>query len=279
MTTDITVWADDPAQTLHWEVTVDNAADDHRLRAHFPAAGTPATWLADGHFSLVERPVAADLGPLPEQPGHEAVCGSAPVQSVASLGSGGGRTAVAAPGVPEFRAVPVPGPQGDGAELVVTLLRCVGWLSRFDLTTRTTGAGPMLATPEAQCHGTQRFAFATAFGEPVTDDLGLAAFGAATRVPLRACQLRPGEIPPGPRSGPAVSGGALLTALKPAEDGDGWVLRLSNPTAGHVPTGLHLGTSHAEVVNPDESATGRGIAGDGAVTELPPHGLLSLRIR
>ncbi|MFB7652991.1 MULTISPECIES: hypothetical protein [unclassified Streptomyces] len=273
LTTEITSWSDDPSQALRWEIQLDNTADDHRLRAHFPAAGAAGTWLADAHFSLIERPVTADLGPLPDAPGHEAVCGSAPVQSVAALGEGSARTAVAAPGLPEFRAMPAQ--HGEGNELVVTLLRSVGWLSRFDLTTRTTGAGPMLATPEAQCHGRQRFAFATAFGTPVADDMRLAAFGAATRAPLRAWQLRPGTTAPAERSGPAVSG-ALLTALKPAENGAGAVARLSNPTAHTVSATIDLKTATAEVIGLDESDDGRGTPVDRA-TELPPYGLLSLR--
>lgn len=39
------------------------------------------------------------------------------------------------------------------AALSLTLLRCVGWLSRDDLRTRGGGAGPKLPAPEAQCPG------------------------------------------------------------------------------------------------------------------------------
>jgi mannosylglycerate hydrolase len=42
------------------------------------------------------------------------------------------------------------------------LLRCVGWLSRSDLATRRSGAGPELETPDAQEIGTHRFEFAVA---------------------------------------------------------------------------------------------------------------------
>jgi mannosylglycerate hydrolase len=43
--------------------------------------------------------------------------------------------------------------------LALTLVRSVGWLSRRDMVTRGVGAGPDLATPDAQCLGTQRFEF------------------------------------------------------------------------------------------------------------------------
>jgi alpha-mannosidase len=56
------------------------------------------------------------------------------------------------------------------ATLQLTLLRCVGWLSRDDLPTRRhTNAGPTLATPEAQCPGPHEFRYALA---PLTGGVG-----------------------------------------------------------------------------------------------------------
>jgi alpha-mannosidase len=49
-----------------------------------------------------------------------------------------------------------------GSTILLTLLRCVGWLSRSDLATRRGGAGPELETPDAQEIGTHRFEFAIA---------------------------------------------------------------------------------------------------------------------
>ncbi|MFN8755068.1 MAG: hypothetical protein ACK5YB_05900, partial [Burkholderiales bacterium] len=46
-----------------------------------------------------------------------------------------------------------------GRALAMTLLRCVGWMSRRDLVTRGVGAGPDLETPGAQCLGTEVFVF------------------------------------------------------------------------------------------------------------------------
>jgi len=43
------------------------------------------------------------------------------------------------------------------AEIAVTLLRCVGWLSRDDFSTRNGHAGPYLETPAAQMPGTWSF--------------------------------------------------------------------------------------------------------------------------
>ena len=46
-----------------------------------------------------------------------------------------------------------------GMVLAVTMVRSVGWMSRRDLITRGVGAGPDIATPEAQCLGTEVFEF------------------------------------------------------------------------------------------------------------------------
>ncbi|MEU2168402.1 glycosyl hydrolase-related protein, partial [Micromonospora chersina] len=53
------------------------------------------------------------------------------------------------------------------------------------------------------------------------------------RAPLRAWQLRPGAPAPASTSGLRVDG-AQVSAYKLAEDGEGAVLRLSNPTSAEV---------------------------------------------
>ncbi|MFB7029959.1 MULTISPECIES: hypothetical protein [unclassified Streptomyces] len=99
---EVTRWQGDPL--LRWYITFDNTARDHRLRFHAPTARAADTWTGDGQWCLIERPVRPDLGPLPTDRGHEAVCGSAPVQSLGVVGRGTDRTAVLALGLPEMRA-------------------------------------------------------------------------------------------------------------------------------------------------------------------------------
>lgn len=272
-------------EPLRWSLRFDNTADDHRLRVHFPTSGATGRWTADAHFSLLEHPTGHDLGALPTQPAHEAECGAVPVQSVSAVGAGALRVAVAAPGLPERTGLsPRHSPSG-GEELVVTLLRAVGWLSRFDLTSRTTGAGPMMATPEAQCHGPQRFALEIAVGGSVVGDLGLARFAAVSRVPLRALQVRPGTSPDTLLDGGIRVAGALVTALKTAEDGDGLILRLSNPTSETVTARLHLppGT-RISAARLDETPLPEGPAtavcdDEPAAWPLDPFALLTVRLR
>ncbi|MFI7611762.1 glycosyl hydrolase-related protein [Nonomuraea terrae] len=270
VTVDVTCWHGTPE--LHWDVRLDNRAGDHRLRLLFPAGDAPGEWLADAHFSLVRRPVEPELGPLPDEPAMEARHPVAPAQTFGSAGSGAGRVFVAAPGLPEMQGLP----GRDGDVLAVTLLRAVGWLSRFDLRTRTTGAGPQLPVPEAQCRGPQRFGLVVRLGD--ADDLTLAHAAAQARAPMRAVQARPGTAVAPRHAGPRLAGG-LLTALKPAEDGDGYVLRVSNPTGETVTAGLTLpeGAQVSEA-RLDETAYP---AAELALEEfaLPPYALRTFRVR
>ncbi|MFD4591684.1 glycoside hydrolase family 38 N-terminal domain-containing protein [Streptomyces rubiginosohelvolus] len=273
-------WHGDPL--LRWQISLDNTARDHRLRFHAPTLRGEDTWTGDGQWSLIERPVRPDLGPLPTERGHEAVCGSAPVQGIGAVGRGTERTAIIAPGLPEMRALAATETAtGADQEIVVTLLRCVGWLSRFDLRSRTTGAGPMLETPEAQCQGPRTFDLAIALGEPVATDIGLFRQAADFRTPLRAWQLRPGTTAQ-PEPGTIRVDGALLAALKPAENRDGFILRLANPTPEscaarvHAPAGTLL-----TPVRLDEEPTGQEAVRHGATQSdwpLAPFTTLTLRI-
>jgi alpha-mannosidase len=126
-------------------ITIDNRACDHRLRAVFPTGIKAETMVSDGQFILAERPLDPPRGDDWVQP-HP---GTYPQQGFSYVADAGGRgLAVLVDGLPEV----APRRQGDGtATLLVTLLRCVGWLSRDDFPTRKfTNAGPTIPTPEAQ---------------------------------------------------------------------------------------------------------------------------------
>ena len=58
-------------------------------------------------------------------------------------------------GLPAVEVTRQPG----GAQIALVLLRCVGWLSRDDLSTRRVAAGPLVPTPGAQCQGAFRFEY------------------------------------------------------------------------------------------------------------------------
>ncbi len=200
------------------ETTIDNAARDHRLRARFRAPdATHATDVrAEGHFDVVHRPARAQWsgGGWTEPPALTAhTAGAVAIGDLVFVGRG----------LPEYEAIPV----RRGLDLAVTLVRCVGWLSRDDLSTRPGHAGPGIETPDAQCLGRTTARYAIAFGAAALSDAALCRLSADVRTDARIGP--PGAFTEGLL---AVEGDVAWAALKPAEDEDGVILRLYAPRAG-----------------------------------------------
>jgi alpha-mannosidase len=182
-----------------------------------------------------------------------------------------GGLAVSAPGFSE-------GEVGDDGTLAVTLLRAVGWLSRYGLATRPDPAGPGLPTPGAQCPG------------PFAATVSLFADDAATPAHARAIELGlraviGGDAPlvePGRSLLQLVPPTLVLSALKPAADGSGAIVRVLNPTGIETEAELAFGVpiASASAVGLDEEPLdGEVSADDGTVrVVVPPHGLRSIRV-
>ncbi len=216
--------------------TVFNAAEDHRLRAHFPSGVAAAVSKADQHFGVVERPIA-----LPEwdpETWMEQPLGTHPQKSFVSVDNDASGLTIANRGLPEYEVLDGP----DGAVIALTLLRCVGWLSRADISSRRGGAGPQLRTPGAQLHGRQVLEYSII---PHAGDweAGGAQVQAVQHLrPMRARWNRHGL-------GHIAAKGQLLkvespafqvSAIKRAEDGDGAIVRLYNQSGDEVSTSVDL---------------------------------------
>jgi mannosylglycerate hydrolase len=208
----------DGVDRVEIETTVDNDARDHRLRVRFraPGAGHATPVRAEGHFDVVRRPARPSWSGTgwTEPPAL-----TAHTSGALALGD----LAIVAPGLPEYEAVPV----RRGLDLAITLLRCVGWLSRDDLSTRPGHAGPGIATPDAQCRGRHAFRYALAFGAGTMSDAALCRLSADVRTPVGvgpAGALTDGLL--------TVDGDVAWSTLKAAEDGDGAILRVHAPGAG-----------------------------------------------
>ncbi|MDN3920331.1 hypothetical protein [Roseateles violae] len=129
----------------------DNQAQDQRTRLVLPLNEKIAESWSDSAFVWQRRPLVladypAELSrremPVAVNPSYSAIA-AGPVQ-------------LAHRAMQEYEILAADGEQ---QALAVTLVRSVGWLSRRDLVTRGVGAGPDIATPEAQCLGEQRFEF------------------------------------------------------------------------------------------------------------------------
>jgi mannosylglycerate hydrolase len=119
-------------------------------------------------------------------------------------------------------------PAGD---LIVTLLRSVGDLSRGDLPTRPGHAGWPTRTPDAQCLGTTRMTWALAPVSAAEIERGDAVphLWEDAFLPLQGWWLRDaGTLTPAPADVTLEGTGMVFSAVKPAQAGSPMVLRCYN---------------------------------------------------
>jgi mannosylglycerate hydrolase len=128
-----------------------NTAKDHRLRICFDLPFSSGSTLTSTHFGCLKRSAGAEAIPdavelertnaeYPERPS-----GIQPQKGFIRVEREDGAEAITVlnRGLPEVELV-------DGHRIAVTLLRCVGWLSRSDFPERPMHAGPGEETPGAQ---------------------------------------------------------------------------------------------------------------------------------
>jgi alpha-mannosidase len=225
---------------LRCTIELDNAATDHRLRLRVPTGRGDSACVAGGPFGPVRRAVqVTDTGRYP----REAPVTTAPAHRFVVVGGGDGGLAILAPGFFEYEHTLT-------GDLVVTLLRCVGQLSRGDLTTRPGNAGWPMATPGAQCLARERLqlALAPVSAEDMERAAPLTALWEDAFLPPRAIWLRQAtELDP-PATDVRLEGeGLVFSSLKPAAEGDGIAFRCYNATGTEVPGRVELGTLLAAV--------------------------------
>jgi 2-O-(6-phospho-alpha-D-mannosyl)-D-glycerate hydrolase len=202
------------SRRVEFRTTIDNRTRDHRLRAVFPVGDGADYVRAEGQFALVRRPLA------PARP--RAAWVEPPDCTQHTLGAVAlGPLALLTKGLPEYEARSSAG----GAELCLTMLRCVGVISQPSgvLATRPQGAGPQVPTPDGQCLGRHTLEYALLPDADTLDDTEL----------LRAAQdyrcgflVSPHAVDFDPPL--ELEGEVVFSCLKGAEDGDGLVLRCFN---------------------------------------------------
>jgi hypothetical protein len=138
------------------ETTVENTAEDHRLRVLFPAEVVATRHAVDQAFDVVERP--NDYPWTPAAYWSEDPPQTHPQRLFVDLSDREGGLGVLNGGIAEYG---ITGAPGGGRGLALTLLRCVAFLgaAAYPSTIRG-GAGPHLPTPGAQCPGRHVFRYA-----------------------------------------------------------------------------------------------------------------------
>ena len=243
--------------------TVENTARDHRLRVLFPVPFVADVAEAEGVFDVTRRPAqrtGPEAGEPPWQHWAEMPVNTHPQKRFVDVSDGTRGLAVLNRGLPEYEVLPYQ--DGQASAVALTLLRCVDWLSRDDLATRNTHAGPKQYTPAAQGLGTHTFDYALV-PHPGTwhaEDAAVLREAEAFEAELRASVTEPHEGPLGSSwsfvhaAPPTVA----VSAIKRAVDDETLIVRLHNPLAEAVACEVILALPFREVsvvnLNEDKQA-------------------------
>ena len=216
---------------LDIQTTVNNGtpdsprACDHRLRVHFPLPYNTTEAYYDGHFEIVCRPVGL---PVYDDSWVEEPRPEVPQRLFTSTTDGKLGLVLANRGLPEIEVIRTPNGK---SEIALTLLRCVGWLSRDDFSTRKGHAGPGEAIPAAQMPGKHTFEYSII---PIChndgDNKNTIMFynqAYAFNLPMRAIQtaIQPGTLPPESSLIKVDPDRFIISTIKATEDGTGWIVR------------------------------------------------------
>ncbi len=231
-----------------------NGALNHRLRVHFPTGIATQYALYDGHFEIVRRaillPSAEETVDWAEQPGLE----KAQRAFVTVLGDETGLT-IANRGLPEAAVFA----NQEHVEIALTLLRCVGWLNRNDLTNRRGGIGPhQIETPAAQCPGEYTFTYSIIPHDADPLPAWQQAWAFQTSLRAEAVGVQKGSLPLSTSLVSIDNPRFILSTVKTSTDGKGMIVRGYSVSPDTETVSLDLGYpfSRAERVRLDETPTG-----------------------
>ena len=146
--TKVTIYSNVPR--IDFKVRFDNRAKDHRLRAHFPTDFVTEHSWAESAFCVDKRSIGAKQA----KDGAEIFFTDAQKRFV-SVDNGTLGVTIANKGLPEYEVIKTQ----KGCTVAITLLRCVAWLSKDKMLTRTGDAAWNIQTPDAQCLGEHVFEF------------------------------------------------------------------------------------------------------------------------
>jgi alpha-mannosidase len=214
---------DADAPFLRVEIGGKNHATDHRLRIVFRSDVPHGDVWADAAFAPVRRQ-PLEIGQAEAAIEHAQP--TAPLHRYVSLFNGSGGFTVFSDGLAEYEA-------RESGELLVTLLRAVGELSKNDLPERPGHAGWPSPTPAAQCLGPFEASFAVMLHGPraITTIDAIERTADDVLLPLVGTTLRSAIDPVKEVQGIELFGqGLAFSSIKQSEDGDWIVLRCVNRT-------------------------------------------------
>ncbi len=197
----------------------------------------------------VAQPIAEDVAQWIETPVNVF-----PQKRFVDVSNGTSGLAVLNRGLPEYEVVQEgPGIAGKNQmAIAVTLLRCVGWLSRGDLPTRRGHAAPMEYTPEAQCVGQHEFDYALIphSGTWQSDEAHVLREAQAFNIPVSTravvTEQHDGFLPSQATFVEVEPRSLVVSAVKRSNDGRGLVVRVYNPLSETVTAKIQPGVAFVQ---------------------------------
>jgi alpha-mannosidase len=216
------------------QVTFDNRVRDHRLRMAFPSQVNTEASFSSAQFDVVSHPISVQ--PIPDEAWVEDAPTTFPHQDWVDLSDGERGLCIITRGLPEYEVLDTV-----RREVAITLLRAVGYLGAgTDLQTAAVGAGPHLATPEAQIQRRLTFSLAVLPHQGTWDQAEVWRQALAYNNPPRVITTGMVKSQPVPTGAHRPAGQSLLmvegrnvilSSLKKAETSEALVLRLYNPSS------------------------------------------------
>jgi alpha-mannosidase len=197
---------------------INNKAKDHRLRAIFSTGFKNEDVkysFAHDQFYVIKRPIKIQKGekwidkPPTTHPQRFFVC----------IDNGVSGLMIANKGLPEYEII-----ERDKVYIALTLLRCIGWLSRNEK------IGPIIRTPEAQCLGINKFEYSIIPYDNNWLENGAYKEAYNFNIPLIAyeVEVKNGKLPMEKSFIKIHSDKLILTAIKKAENEDAIIVRFYN---------------------------------------------------
>ncbi|MCG8525256.1 MAG: glycosyl hydrolase-related protein [Opitutales bacterium] len=220
------------------EVELDNRAKDHRLRAAFPTLLKSDYSVADSHFDVVKRSIE-----LPDSNGWvEEVQGTQPLQTFVDLHDDQQGLAIFSKGLFEYEILH----HRSSNTIALTLLRAC----RIKLKVSEEKISE-LPDEGIQCPGKQRFEYAIFphEGDYLKGQVPQQAKQYLNDLKLMQCGKGSGILPHQQSLLHIENPDIQLSAFKPSEDGDGYILRVFNTSESDSSTVVRLGYPLKKVSN------------------------------
>jgi len=261
------------------KVNIYNLAKDHRLRAVFPLGSKSSKHWAETHFHVIER--GNETPYYYRRPDGSVVkVKTYPMRSWVDLSDGEKGLCIVTKGLHEYEVRET----NDNTEAVITLMRCVGWLSRPDLLTRPGNAGPFVPTPDAQCLRKLTFEYSIIPHSGTWLETGVHRLAKEFVVPTISHEEIPhrGMLPPETSYMSLEPRDVIMTTFKKAEDEDAIIVRIFNVSGRGTEAKLNF-FKHIEdawIVDLNEKNVSKAKREEKSVyVELKPHEIVTVKVR